>query len=164
MTKQFDPSWKEFEANGKKFTVNANLSISRYEQYEKLQPRLAYGIDFDTMFKQLKQQYQLLNDRKFADAAVISHNLMSGIKDILDLKREDPALLMCALAILGPGEDPGAYDEKVQLEKIDDWRKEGYGIDGFFLFAVSIMKGLPKAYNEYIMENVVEKENLKIQV
>ncbi len=163
-TKRLDPNFTTFEADGKKFTKNIIFSIERYEQYEKLQPRLAYGIDFESMFKQLKQQYQLLNDRKFADAAVISHNLMNGIKDVMDSKRVDPALLMCALAILQEGEDPATFDEKIQLEKIAAWRKEGYAIEDFFLFAASIMKGLPRAYNEYIMENAIEKQNVKITV
>lgn len=161
-TKKFDPNWKEFEANGNKYFVNTKLSIARYEEYEKLQPRLAYDVDFENMFKLHKQLYQLLNDRKFADAAVISYNLMSGIKDLLDKKREHPALMMCALAILREKEDPGSYDEQTQIEKIEDWRKEGFETEGFFLFAASIMKGLPKAYNEFIMEQVIENENLKI--
>lgn len=161
-TKQFDPNCKEFVANGKKYFVNNKLSIARYEEYEKLQPRLAYDIDFENMFRQHKQQYQFLNDRKFADAAVSLHNLMSGIRDLLDSKREHPALLMCALAIVGEKEDPGVYDENVQKEKIEDWRKEGYAMEGFFLFAAGTMKGLPKAYNEFIMEQVIEKGNLKI--
>jgi hypothetical protein len=163
-TKKFDPNCKEFEANGMKFFVNNKLSIARYEQYEKLQPRLAYGIDFETMFKLHNQLYQNLNDRKFADSAVICHNLMSGIRDLLDSKREDAALLMCALAINGENEDPGVYDEQVQKEKIEHWRKEGFAMEGFFLFAASIMKGLPKAYNAYIMDQVTEKGDLKITV
>lgn len=162
-TKKFDINCKEFTANGKKYTVNPVLSIARYEQYEKLQPKLAYGIDFEAMFKIQKQQYALLNDRKFADAAVISHNLMNSISDLLNSKRENPALLMCALAITGEGEDPGKYEESVQTAKIEDWRAEGFSMEDFFRFAASIMKGLPQAYNGFIMEEVIEKQNLKIQ-
>lgn len=162
-TKKFDPNCKDFIANGKRFYVNPVLSISRYEEYEKLQPRLAYDIDFETLFRLQKQQYQLLNDRKFADAAVISHNLMNSIKDLMDNKREHPALMMCALAIVGENEDPGTYDEKTQIEKINDWRAEGFAIEDFFLFAASIMKGLPQAYSESIMNQVEGNESLKIK-
>lgn len=161
-TKKFDPKCKEFIANGNKYFVNSTLSIARYEEYEKLQPRLAYGIDFENLFKLQKQQYQMLNDRKFADAAVISHNIMSGIKDLMDGTRENPALLMCALAIVGENEDPGKFDEQTQLAKINDWRKEGFAMEDFFTFAAITMKGLPQAYSEYIQNQIEVSEGLKI--
>lgn len=161
-TKEFDYKCKEFTANGKKYFVNQKLSIARFEEYQKLEPRLAYGIDFETLFQLIKKQYTLLNDRKFADAAVISHNIMNGIGDLLSDKRTDPALLMAALAIVGEGEDPGSFDEQVQLDKIADWRAEGYDMEGFFYFAASTINGLPKAYKEYIMQEVIENGNIKI--
>lgn len=161
MTKQLDIASGSFKANGKEYRVNTKLSIARYEQYEKLQPKLAYGVDFESIFRQNNKIWQLLNDRKFADAAVALYNIQSGIKDLMDGKRIDSALMMCALATLGPDEDPGVYDEQVQLAKIEDWRKEGYAQVDFFLFAASIIKGLPKAYDEFITQ-MSDEESLKI--
>jgi hypothetical protein len=159
-TKRLPQGFREFEADGHKFEVNTILSIDRYEHYQKLQPRLAYGIDFQALFNSDKKVYQLLNDQRFADCAVIIHNRMNGIKDILDNKREEPGLLTAALAILRDDEDPAIFDEKFQIEKIANWRKEGYAMEDFFLFAAAIMKGLPKAYNEYIQ--IVTDVEIKI--
>ena len=65
------------------------------------------------------------------------HNMMAMVKDIENENREHPSLLMCALVINREGEDAGQYDEKLQLEKIEDWRKEGFDILPFFTFALS---------------------------
>lgn len=161
-TKEFDPKCTEFIADGFKFIKRQKLSIERYEQFELLQPQLAFGIDFETLFKLDKKQYELINQMKFADAAVISHNRMTSIRGLLDGKREHPALLMCALIFCFEDEDPGTYDENLQMKKIACWRKEGYAIEGFFYFAASTLKGLPKAYAEYTMEELNESGNLKI--
>lgn len=161
-TKRFKPDFVELPANGKIYRQNRVLSIERYEQYQMLEPRLAFDIDFNNMYKQLRQLYQNLDNKKFADSAVICYNLMSGIKDLLDNKRESPALLMACLAILAPGEDPKSFDEEVQKIKIADWRAEGYAMEDFFTFVAIITNGLPKAYNEYIQENEINEATLKI--
>ena len=66
-----------FEANGHKYHVSKKISIPRWREYEKLEPRLTYGIDFNSMFKQIRLAYDALNSKegKVADAAVILHNL-----------------------------------------------------------------------------------------
>lgn len=159
--KVFDPKCTQFMANGTKYFVSTKLSIKRYEEYEKLQPKLTFDVDFSTMFAALKKIYSFLNDRKFADAAVLTHNLMSGIEEVRNEKRIHPALLMAALAINAEGEDPGSYDEQVQLKKIEDWRAEGFDIYGFFIFALNTIKGFAQEYNEFITEGMIEKPGLK---
>jgi hypothetical protein len=159
--KVFDPKCTSFTANGTKYYVSTKLSIKRYEEYEKLQPKLTFDLDFSVMFSTLKKAYAALNDRKFADSAVIIHNLMSGIEDIRNEKRIHPALLMAALAINSEGEDPGTYDESAQLKKIEDWRAEGFDIYGFFIFALNTIKGFALEYNEFTAEGAIEKTNMK---
>lgn len=158
--KKFDPNQKSFEANGKKYFVQPKLSIARYEEYEKLQPKLTFDLDFNSVFSVLRKSYKYLNDREFANAAVSIYNLMSSIDDVRNEKRIHPALLMAALAINREGEDPGVFDQKVQEEKIADWRAEGYQIEDFFLFALSTINGFAKTFNEFTPE-VQEKAKLK---
>lgn len=147
-----------FEANGHKYHVSSGISLNRYREYEKLEPKLTFGLSFDDIYKSLNKLYDLLNKQKFADCAIIAHNLMSGIKDIESEKREHPALLMAALVINRDGEDAGIYDEKLQLEKINDWRKEGFDVLPFFTFALSSIQGFAQEYKKYIDQ---EKEKNK---
>lgn len=151
---------KTFEANGHKYHVSKKISIPRWREYEKLEPRLTYGVDFDAMFKQLKKAYEALNTKagNIADAAVILHNLMSGIKDIENEMREHPALLMCALVINREGEDTGVFDEQIQREKIEDWRKEGFDVLPFFTFALFSIQGFRETYVEYIAKEMEKRK------
>ena len=152
-----------FEANGHKYHVSKKISIPRWREYEKLEPRLTYGVDFESMFKQLRTAYDALNNKegKIADAAVILHNLMSGIKDIENEKREHPALLMCALVINREGEDAGTFNEQLQLEKIEDWRKEGFDVLPFFTFALFSIQGFKETYVQYIARELTRNQPKK---
>ena len=160
--KEFDPKkTKVFMANGNKYFVTDKISIDRWKEYEKLVPKITYGVDFDEMFKQLKKAFALCNERKLADVSVILHNLMSGIADINNDAREHPALMMAALVINKEGEDVGKYDEQVQLEKIKDWAAEGYETLGFFTYALHCIQGFRQTYTDYIQEQVTIKSSLK---
>lgn len=154
---------KTFTANGYKYTVSKKISIPRWREYEKLEPRLTYGIGFDDLFKQLRKAYDALNTKQgnIADAAVILHNLMSGIKDIEDSKREHPSLLMCTLVINREGEDTGVFDAQLQLDKIEDWRKEGFDILPFFTFALYSIQGFRETYVEYITKELTKSQKPK---
>lgn len=154
--KTLKPTDKSFIANGKKYFITDKISIARWKEYEKLMPRITYGVGFEEMFKSHSKLYALLNQQKFADSAVIVHNLMNGIKEINDETRVHPSLLMCALLINREGEDAGAYSKEIQLEKIDDWQKEGMDILSFFAFALQSINGLKKTYLEYIANQAQE--------
>lgn len=117
-----------------------------------MQPRLTYGVEFDQMNKAHAKAFAALNDRKFADAAVIIHNLMTGIKDVTDDKRIHPGLLMAALVINREGEDVTDYDYQLQVEKIQDWEKEGLNILDFFRFALQSITGFRETYTLFIRE------------
>jgi hypothetical protein len=152
---------KSFTANGQNYSVSSGISLNRYREYEKLEPKLTFGLSFDDIYKSLSKLYELLNKQKFADCAIISYNLMSGIKDIENEKREHPALLMAALVINRDNEDAGVYDEKLQLEKIQDWRKEGYDALPFFTFALSSIQGFGEEYRKYIDQEKIKNQPKK---
>ena len=160
-TKRLDVNFKEFTANGHKYVKNVIFPIERYEAFEILQPQLAYDLDFQAMYKQDKKMYAMANESQFADICVMLYSRMGKIKELLDKKRTHPALLLCALAINREDEDSTEFNEAFQLEKIEDWRKEGFAMQDFFLFAASIMEGLPNAYNELMMQEAKE-ENVTI--
>ena len=137
-------------ANGRKYRVSEMISVDRFKQYEKLEPKLTYGVTFEEMFKNIKKAYQAVNEQRFADSAVILHNIMAGIQDVENEQRVHPALIMCALVINFEGEDSTIYDEAVILGKIDDWQKEGLNMLDFFMLALSSIKGFRETYLQYI--------------
>lgn len=132
---------KEFMANGRKYIIKDWLPIERWIQHEKLQPQLTFGASFEQLFSNLGKAYAALNKQSFADAAVIIHNTMNGIKNANDEKRAHPALLMAALFIVREEEDFYKYDEKVMLDKIEDWQKEGLNMLDFFHLSLSSIRG-----------------------
>ncbi len=154
---------KPFIANGNTYHRSEKICMERWIEFEKLSPRLTYGIGFEEMFKSLTKAYALLNKQQFADASVIIHNLLSGIKDATDDTRVHPSLLMCALVINREGEDTGVYNKEVQLSKIEDWTKEGLNVMPFFAFALQFIQGFKETYTEYISQSadLALKENQK---
>jgi hypothetical protein len=141
-----------FEANGRKYYVTDKLSMKRWKEYEKLVPRLAYGCDFKDVQNTLLKVWEALNNKhgRLAEASVLVHNLMSAINDVEDEKRIHPAMLVAALCINREGEGWNEYDENLQLEKIEDWEKEGYDVNSFFQFALTTISGLRETYIAYI--------------
>lgn len=154
---------KSFEANGSKYFISKKISIARYREFEKLEPRLTFGVGFEEIFKNLKKAYEALNTKagNVADAAVILHNTMAMIKDIENETREHPSLLMAALVINREGEDTGVFDEQIQKDKIEDWRKEGFDVLPFFTFALSSIQGFRETYIEYITKEMTKNQKPK---
>lgn len=146
---------KQFEANGKTFFVSDRISINRYIEYQKTMPLLTFGTNFEEMFKQLKNAYNLLNKQNFADSAVVIHNILSNVAKVEEQSRIHPALKMAAMFINTKDEDVTVYDEELTKQKIYDWTVEGYDISDFFTLALNSINGFREAFQEY-----TEKKNL----
>lgn len=146
---------KEFMANGHKYIISDKISIRRYAEYQKLQPKLTYGLGFDEIFKALKSAYTALNTKegKVADAAVILHNIMNGVSKVEESSRVHPALKMAALFINREGEDLKVYDEELMNKKIEDWTEEGFNISDFFTLSLNSISGFREAYKESIQKS-----------
>lgn len=142
---------KEFTANGHKFTVSDRITAEKYKQYEKLVPSLTFGLTFQDVYNGLHKVFNLLNKQEFANAAVVTHNLMSGIKKIDDESRIHPALLMAALFILRDDEDGTVYDHALNLEKINDWQKEGLDMMYFFGLSLNSIHGFRETLKGYTL-------------
>lgn len=154
---------RTFMANGNQYYIAEKISIDRWKEYEKLVPRLTYGVGFNEMQNALLKAYNALNSQKFADASVIIHNIMSGIKDADDEKRVPPGLMMCALIMNKEGENVGVFDEQIMLSKIEDWRAEGLDILSFFAWALTSITGFRETYLLYIQaqaKHMVEKTDI----
>lgn len=150
--KKLDLKQKNFTANGNNYRILDSIPLSRHIQHQKMIPRVTYGVGFNQMFTALKKAYEHLNNKKFADSAVVIHNVMSGIADVENENRHDPALLICTLFIVRDGEDIGVYDEGLSALKIKDWEIEGYEINGFFHLALISIEGFRETFLEYLSQ------------
>ena len=150
--KTLDKNTKEFTANGQKYIISDKISVDRFKQYEKLVPQLTFGLGFEQIYINLKSAYEALNKQNFANAAVVIHNIMNGIKSVDDSKRAHPALLMASLVINRESEDLRVYDETIALEKIKDWQEEGLDMMGFFDLSLSSIQGFRETLIKYTQE------------
>ena len=141
------PKGSTFMANGKEYVISQKLSVERWRKYEELQLMVGMGRSFDEVWKMLKRIWDALNKGKLADASVVTHNLLWGVRDKLD-QRQHPALLLCTLFINRKDEDITVYSEDFMNEKIKDWTREGYDINGFFQLAWSLVPSFIEAFNE----------------
>lgn len=123
-----------FEANSRKYIIHPDLSVARYEQYERQQMVIATGTDHQAAFNALSDAFEEINKGRFAWAAVRIHDQMQALSRFIE-NREHPVLLLCTLFMNREGEDVGQWDEALAAEKIADWRAEGLEMAPFFAFA-----------------------------
>ncbi len=152
--KTIEKGAKEFTANGRKYIIMDKISPERYKEYEKLVPALTFGLSFQEIYSQLHKLFGLLNKQEFANAAIVCHNVMSGIKNIDDTKRIHPALMMAALVIVREDEDARSYDETLMKDKIIDWQEEGMDMMGFFALSLSSIQGFRETLIKYTQESL----------
>lgn len=138
-----------FTANGHEYYIDTTLSISRFEEYEKLSVWFAFGMEYDALFKNIKEAYGLLNESRPMDAGIVLHNIMNGIL-VKSEKKQLPILLLCALFINRKDEDVKVYDKALMNEKIEDWKKEGLVMEDFFALASSLVGGYLESYNQVL--------------
>lgn len=147
MTKliDIDFSKKVFECDGEKWYIEDSISFDRYMKLEEIALEFGYSASFVDIFKNLRKMWDLHNQMKFAETAVILHNMMKGIVSLED-KKQDAALRICALFINTENEDRAEYNETKMLEKIQRWGKE-CNVRPFFHLAGSVVNGWLPAYS-----------------
>lgn len=152
---------KEFEANGTKYFIASSLSIERMALREQFDLEFGIGASFKETFDTLREAYNLLNERKFADAAVCLNDRMKGIVNVE--KKEVPAVRFCTLFINAEGEDITTYSDEIAAKKIEDWKREGIDSKFFFQLAALSTNGFINAFKEITRNTLTnpEAENQK---
>lgn len=166
--KLIDLKERSFTANGKVYFIEAgDISIARWAKYEELALEIQYGTTQMEMFNKFKEITELANQLKFADIAVLAHNMQNGMIKVME--RLPVSLKICALFINEENEDRGSISDDMIAQKIDDWRKEGFAIGSFFQLGLGFSRligetssMLTQEYLEEIMRNVGELENQPI--
>lgn len=144
--KQIDLTKKEFVANGKTYYIESSISFERFLWYQKLEIECGYQVGFYGLFENIKKIYELCNGMKFADIAVLCHNVMNGIKMVDN--RKIPFLQMCALFINTADEDRSIISDDIVDRKIADWEAEKLDILPFFQLGASSIKNFSTVYKE----------------
>lgn len=147
--KKIDFVTGEFVANGNRYFIESDgICMERYIEEQKLGIEIGFGATYQSMFESIKECYGMVNEQKFADAAVILHNQMQSISDLEN--RRLTVIEYCALWINKEGEDRTVYDPIIMREKIADWKKEGIDIMSFFQVAALLVSGLKENYENLI--------------
>lgn len=154
--KVLDITKPTFPANGKIYKIRKSMSFERHRMYEKLQLEVGYGATFIQLYEHVKEIFELCNKMEFAQIAVKSHNILTGIKNVES--RQVPVLKLCALFINAEGEDEQVITEEMIDEKIADWEAEGYDILPFFQLAINSIPGFSLAFKILSQTSLTEKE------
>jgi hypothetical protein len=144
--KQLDPTCTQFTANGKTYTIEG-LGIDRWVMYQQLQVEAVYGASPQEVWEAWKKQFELVAEQKFGEAVIHSHNQMSAVAKLAD-GRMPPALKMFCLIANTPDEDRSIITQEMIDAKIEDFRKEGYEMTGFFYAALGSINGFSQIYEE----------------
>lgn len=138
---------KQFVANGISYYIGERLSLDRWTEFEKQQPKLGFGKDFQSIFNSLSTAIDYGNKGKGIEAWNIVLNLKQSVNDHLE-NRMDTALYICALFINRKDENQKTVDKNLFEEKINDWRVEGYDSLDFFSLAANLVSGFIQASQE----------------
>lgn len=145
----------EFPANGRTYKIKNTLTVSRFNEFEKLQNHFGFGMSFDALYKRLSEIEDLFNKGKSVEAFASFWNIKEGIAHRLE-DRSHPALLLCSLFIVTEDEDLTGWNEKEQKIKIEDWNKEGYDVNDFFVLASNLVTNFLPIYGE-IFQNTLKE-------
>ena len=121
-----------------------------------MQPKLGFGLDFQTLYDRLKMSVDYGNKGKGIEAWNIIFNIIQNIGEKLD-DRTDTAFHIAALFIMREGEDAKVVDKAIMEEKINDWIEEGYDALDFFQLGANLVGGLVEALQE-TSQNILKPE------
>lgn len=144
--KKIDLSAKQFEANGKKYFIETELSIDRYSKYEQMEIELGFGRQFSEVFDVARAAMDDINKHRQGEAYVKLYNLINGVQQLNNKKQ--PVFRMCALFINAEDEDRKIITEDMINSKIEDWRVEGLDYAPFFSFAITSLQGFKERYRK----------------
>lgn len=113
------PNTSKFEAGGKMYFVESNLSTARYQHYQKMQNELGFGMNFSSIINALNRAYAALNERKDADAAVAIQMILE--RSLAVSEKKPIALYVATLFVNTADENRAEWDRARAEQKIEDW-------------------------------------------
>lgn len=149
---QIDISKGYFDTKKYRYYIQPNqLTTIRYREFLKYQVMLAFNMTVAEVY----EAFEKINRRCTGNTpeenllkinnmnANDSYEMLGKLKNLDNYTiQEDYLLKMCALFCNRPDEDIGVFDEKLMLEKIQDWHDAKININGFFLLGTIAMSPL----------------------
>jgi hypothetical protein len=156
--KRLDPNANSFVANGVKYLISGDpLSIARFEVLERLQLEAEVGGTVKDLFNHVTKAMELANASKLGETYVELVNSRLGLSRIME-ERPSQLLQICTLFIVKEGENVAEWTESEAIEKINDWKTDGYAMTDFFSLAVSLLPSFTPNYNADF-QNILGQEN-----
>lgn len=132
-------------ANGKTYLLEKKISIARKIICDQVIIEITGGGNMGENFSDWRKVYDLCNDKKFADIAVLAHNRMEGVKKWQE--RHDPVLCLCALFINEENEDRRFLTPEQIKVKIADWEAAGIEYAFFLTMANGLLNQLTASWS-----------------
>jgi hypothetical protein len=152
------PDAKElsFMANGKTYVVEKKISIARRMICDQLLIEISGGGNMGQYFNDYRNIYDLCNEKKFADIAVLVHARMEGVKKWQE--RHDPVMALAALFINEENEDRRFLSLEQIKAKVNDWEEEGIEYAFFLTMADVFMNSTKKIASDSSLNISEEKK------
>lgn len=127
-----------FTANGVEYFIEKEISIQRAVYAEAAKMELECAKKVGKQVEDWVKVYDLANQQKFADIAVLAYNNRKGFKNLF----EDiaPVLKLCACFINAKEEDRRYINDDLVAKKVKDWEEEGISQQSFFALALALLK------------------------
>lgn len=132
----FKPS---FIANGRRYyirTAEEGIGILRYSRLVQNSTSVIYDLDVAAITKNIQKAIDLLDDRmrgkkNIIEMALHLHSMREGVTESVR-KNYNFTYWSAALFIVREGEDLSEFTDAYQMDKIEDWVKEGYHEHDFY--------------------------------
>jgi len=146
------PDTRVFDTPGGKYYVTDQITVGRYQHYQKMEIQLGFTLRFSMIVDGLLSAFNALNDRRDADAAVSIKQLLEGVT--LLQEKKPIAMYVATLFINKADENLTEWSEALAESKMNDW----IGINSAFFLAaaLSLVRNFPQKYSEIanLMANV----------
>jgi len=133
--KELPYNQKVFQAAGHTYYVEDKLSIHRYRLFQRMEIELGFGMKFSELANKIQKAYDLANQSKLGDVAVLLHSVIEG--SVFIAEKEITALYVATLFINRADEDRKGWTPTLAKEKLKDWEDEGIEVNFFLVTALS---------------------------
>jgi len=161
--KRIDFSSKEFIGkSGIVYRIEMEeLSVGRYEMYERMALQLGFGVDFKSLFASFSNIYKLATsgDSTLSALHKITELCQGQMVKMKNSSQQKDEFLFCTLFMNTEDEDRSKWDMALAERKIEDWGE--YDFRDFFLAARSSIEGYANALSHTEQLPPLPKEKKK---
>lgn len=162
-------SFEPFTANGHKYFFirpGDEIGIKKWTEYEKLKIVVGTGQTFAGIVEAFRQITDLAGqDKKFSEIRTELILLADSYrKSVLDMSKDryNKAFYLCTIFIYREGDDPYTWDLNRAERYIEDWAAENVSEQDMFFFAMLLIPGFGKVFQELSAEAAAQAEKLSV--